>query len=74
MNKLFIICLVTLLSACTTNIALIDRNDGSIDGVGTLNRSLTSDDVISVRLEGRITQANGNSVTALPTLARTPGK
>lgn len=53
MNKLFIICLVTLLSACTTNIALIDRNDGSIDGVGTLNRSLTSDDVISVRLEGK---------------------
>lgn len=53
MNKLITICLITLLSACTTNIALIDRNDGSIDGIGSLNRSLTSDDVISVRLEGK---------------------
>jgi hypothetical protein len=53
MKKLTIICFVMLLSACTTNIALIDRKDGSTDGTGTLNMSLISDDVISVRLAGK---------------------
>ena len=53
MKKLIIICLIALLSACTTNITLVARKDASVDGTGTLNMSLIGDDVISVRLQGK---------------------
>jgi hypothetical protein len=51
--QISIVLSVILLSACATKIALIDREEGSIVGVGTLSMSLSSDDLVSIRLQGK---------------------
>lgn len=51
-NVLVLLCVVAVASACssTTSIALKERNDRGLEGVGTLKMSLTDDELVSVRL------------------------